>query len=81
MRIHGKVLCDHKGISRLATWIKEGDEMKKQMTRHEWNEYCKKTEPVPGKCELLDCPYKEAVLWHKLDCLDCKFWVEDEQDE
>lgn len=55
--------------------------MKKQMTRHEWNEYCKKTEPTQGKCELQDCPFKQAVLWHKLDCLDCKFWVEDEEDE
>ena len=54
--------------------------MSRQMTRDQWNQHCRKTEPVPGKCELQDCPNKQAVLWHKLDCLDCEHWVEDEEE-
>lgn len=50
------------------------------MTRDEFNKYVARKDPAPCKCELDDCPYKDAARWHKLDCLDCDHWVEVEDD-
>lgn len=50
--------------------------MSKQMTRHEWNEHCTRTEPIPCKCDLDECPYSRR----KIDCIDCEHFVEVEND-
>lgn len=58
--------------------------MSRQMNRDEWRKYCEDVAEgkyVPGRCELEDCPYKDAVTWHWLDCLDCEHWKEAENEQ
>lgn len=58
--------------------------MSKQMTRDEWNHYCERVADgkyVQGRCDLEECVYQNAAKSHWLDCIDCKHWVEVEDDQ